>query len=212
MFKKINLSKDVINVNNLAFAKAIYSTEIFAISLDGKIINSTNINNELLIFQGRGSLTNKFEPLGIGYSIKSTFANVSIYVKNIPNKIFDLNRHLASYEDISSEGVDSFKDEVLENIGWHSIEFGISYRQLVEYLEEFGNGLLIYSETEEPYSFNGMAFIKNEEIEHNRTILQEFATKEIKQKLINNFGEWRKYGFSNEQIKALEYFGINIPD
>lgn len=213
MFKKINLSKDVINVNNLAFAKAIYSNENFSISIDGKIINPTNINNEILIFQGRGSLTNKFEPLGVGYSIKSTFANVSISVRNIQNKIFDLNRNLATYEDISSEGVDSFKDEVLENIGWHSIEFGVSYRQLVEHLEEFGNGLIIYFETEEPsYSFNGMAFIEKEDFEKNRYILKEFAIKEIKHKLTNNFGEWQKYGFSNEQIKSLEYFGINIPD
>jgi hypothetical protein len=218
MFQRVDLANNIIAINNLAFAKAIYSAEDFAISLSGKIINFKNKNkifynfDDIIIFNGKASLINKLEPLGNSFKIKSNFSQVSISIQHSFNKIFDLNRHLALYEDTSSEGIDNFRDKILEEIGWNAIEFGITYRKLVEFLEENGNGVLIFFENSDPnlYSFNGLAFANLDNLELNRKILKDFVKNEIKNQIDNNLGGWKKYGFSDEQISALKYFEVDL--
>ena len=210
MFQKINLLSHKITVSNSDFAKAINSNREFAITLDGKIDYNFS-DKEIYIFKGKANLLTSKEPLGNRYKISSNFVSVSIDCSKNWGEIEDLNSKIALYNDDSAEGVDSFNDEVMETIGWHSVEFDITYRELVEQLEKHCDGTLLCIEKEdEPYLFNGLGFIfQEDEVEKGRKLLKEFAKERILNKLEEERDEYKKYGFSEEELESLNYFQIS---
>lgn len=209
MFKKINLLKDSIAVQNVQFAKALNSNREFGITVNGEIDYEFS-NDKIYIFKGKANLLQKQQPLGKGYKISSTFVSVSISAGSNWNEVEDLNSKNALYKDDSAEGVDSFNDPIMEEIGWHSVEFKISYRELVEELEEKCNGTVICIERDdEPYMFNGLGFMAQEDIKKGRDTLREFVKNRILSKLEKDREEYKEYGFSEEELDALNYFQIS---
>ena len=163
MFKKINFLTDEVQVSNVMFAKAVNSNREFGIGVDGDIDYDLK-SDKAYIFKGKGDLFNKLEPLGKGYKIKATFVTVTISFDNVWNRIVEINRDGAMYEDTASDGIAEFKDKILEKIGWHGVEFKVTYRDMVEFLEENLTGTIISIEQNEPYMFNGLGFIEDENI------------------------------------------------
>ena len=207
MFKKINLLNKKITIPNGEFAKALNSNREFGITIEGKI--DDGLQDEIYVFKGKPNLVHKKEPLGRGYRITSNFVSVSIDVSGNWDKVEELNRDRALYIDNASEGVDSFNDEVLEEIVWHSVEFGIGYRELVEKLEKDGEGILVCVESSgEPYIFNGIGFVKEEKREEMRELIRDFAVSQILQKIEKERENYQKYGFSDEELEAINYFKL----
>jgi len=207
MFKKINFLVDEVQVSNALFSKAINSNREFGIGIDGDIDYDLK-SGKAYIFKGEANLFNKLEPLGKGYKIKATFVTVTISFDNIWNRIIDINTDSAMYEDSASDGIADFQDSTLENIGWHGVEFKISYRDMVEFLEKHIDGTVICVEQEEPYMFNGFGFISNENIEKARELLFDFTKSEIIKHISENKTEFDKYGFSDDQQDSINYFKI----
>jgi hypothetical protein len=207
MFKKINLLTESFEISNALFSKAMQSNREFGITIDGEIDYEFNREN-IYIFWGKGSIFQKNEPLGKGYSVKLNFVKAIISAENSWNRFKDINRENSLYEDISSDGIDSFKDEILENIGWHIVEFDMTYRDLVEHLEEFGEGAIVSIERDEPYMFDGLGFVKKVDLAKSREILFNFAKEKISSFIEDNREDFQKYGFSREQEEALKFFSI----
>jgi tyrosine-protein phosphatase YwqE len=91
----------------------------------------------------------------------------------------------------------------MESIGWHASEFGITYRTLVDVLEQMCEGTLICIEQEEPYQFSGLGFVNN--LDEARDVLFEFCQKEIK-KLIAENEDYREDKLSDDEREAAEFF------
>ncbi len=211
MFKKINLLTDKVVVPNSEFAKALNSNREFGITVDG-VIDYEFQNDRVYIFKGKANLLQKQQPLGKGYDISSTFVSVSISVAKNWNRVEELNSLNALYEDKSADGIDSFRDKVMEDIGWHAVEFKITYRDLVDELEAKGEGTLVCIEQDgEPYMFSGFAFIDPDRVEDGREILLSFAKRKILEQIESEKDEYKKYGFSDDEVDALKYFQIE-PD
>jgi len=206
MFKKFNFLVDEVKVSNVEFAKAINSNREFGISTNGEIHFDLKQNTPY-IFSGKANMMNKLEPLGKGYKIKATFVTVSISFNNIWNRIIEINRNSAMYEDSASDGIAEFQDKQLEQIGWHGVEFKLTYRDFVEFLEKNITGTVICIEQDSPYMFNGFGFIEESELEESRTKLFQFVKSEIKKYIELNSDELSKYGLSIEQKESLEFFG-----
>jgi len=209
MFKKINFLVDEVQVSNSAFAKAINSNQEFGIGANGDIDFSFK-KDKAYIFKGKANIFNKLEPLGKGYKIKATFVTVTISFNNIWNRVLEMNRDEAMYEDSASDGIDEFKDSALEDIGWHGIEFKISYRDMVDLLEEKCVGTIIAIEQNEPYMFNGLGFIDKDNIVEARELLFDFVKSKIIEQVSKEKDEFKKYGFSQEQKDSMEFFKIDI--
>jgi len=209
MFKKINFLVDEVKVSNQSFAKAINSNKEFGIRSDGEIDYDLK-KDKAYIFKGRANILNKLEPLGKGYKIKATFVTVTISFENIWNHISEMNRVGAIYEDTASDGISEFQDKILEDIGWHGVEFKIGYRDMVEFLEKNCDGTIISIEQEEPYVFNGLGFIDDKNLEKARTTLFDFVKSQITENISKEKDEFEKYGFSDDQKDALSYFKIEV--
>jgi len=206
---KLNFLADEVQIPNVEFSKAINSNREFGISAKGEIHFDLKKNTPY-IFSGKANIMNKLEPLGKGYKIKATFVTVSISFSNIWNKIVEINRNSAMYEDSASDGIAEFQDKELEQIGWHGVEFKLTYRHFVEFLEKNIAGTILCIEQENPYMFNGFGFIQDENLKESRKQLFAFVKSEIEKHLEKNSEEFIKYGFSNEQKESLEFFGINL--
>ena len=100
------------------------------------------------------------------------------------------------YHDHPNEGIDYFNDTVLEDIGWHVNAFGVTYRDIAEYIEENCEGILTFNE--HSLGFNGFAEVTD--INDVRKKVKQFAINSIKEKNITELDE--------EQEEALEFFGL----
>ena len=207
MFKKINFLTDEVQVQNVLFSKAVNSNREFAIGVNGDIDYEFK-DGKAYIFKGKANLFNKLQPLGKEYKIKATFVTISISFDNVWNRIAEINRNSAMYEDSASDGIAEFQDKALEDIGWHGIEFKIGYREMVEFLEKNITGTIISIEQEEPYMFNGFGFIENEHIVEARESLFNFVKSSIIENISKNREDFNKYGFSEEQKEAMSFFNI----
>jgi hypothetical protein len=210
MFKKVNILKDKISVSNADFSRAINLKTDFGITIDGKVVFEKS-ENEILVFWGRGNLVAKNQILGTDYGVTMTFATVLIDLSKAWDRIVELNKKQAFYEDDSSEGIDVFHDEKIEKISWYGVEFDVKPRNIADELENFADGYIIGIETEEPYRFDGMGFLNPADLEKSQKHLFEFAKNKISEKIENEKEEYKEYGFSFEEMETLEFFGIGNP-
>jgi hypothetical protein len=218
MFKKINLMDNSVKVPSNKFSEAINSGKEFGITPAGEVKFAPFETKEILIYKGqvaKNLVSQKVDfrkILGEGYRVKATFTQTEIYVDSW-EKIIDLNTKISLYEDSSSEGVDSFLDEKIEEISWHSVEFDIKSREIVEIIEESVNGILLCFERDmgEHYTFSGIGFILDEsELLKAQKVVLDKVKNLILEKIDTEKDEFQKYGFSDEQQEALEFFGLNI--
>lgn len=215
--KKFNLLKEIIVVEKKIFLQAIQSNKIFAITTNGEIFYTPFPNATPFVFQGQAiNQNNPLSPtqtinltkaLGNNYQIVIDGERILIKAFSNWQELISINTPQALYDDTTADGVAEFAHKELENIGWHADEFGITYRNLIEVLEEKCDGILLCIEQEEPYQFSGLGFVK--EINQAKEILFNYA-KEIVTHKLENDNDFKSDILTNDEIEAAEFFGCKI--
>ncbi len=215
--KQFNLFNEIITCNRQELLKAINTTRLFGITTKGEIVYAPYKENEILIYEGQHTPkpTNALMPskaqsleeiMGKNYQVLEDDNRVLIKAFANWQELIKVNAERASYDDTTSDGVDRFTDEDLEEIGWQAVEFSIPYRVLVEILEERVSGTIFCIEKEEPsYQFSGLGFIDNNKEAYE--VLFEYAKSKIKDVITHNENFKDEY-LSDDQLEALEFFKL----
>ena len=203
--KKFNLFKEIITVKTTELKQAIESGEEFAININGEIRKKPFTSSDILIYSGT---PDKLKPLEIilGTKYQVVIDNDRVLIKAFGNwqELIAINTPLATYDDTTADGVAEFSHKGLEDIGWHATEFNITYRELVEILEEEADGIILCIEQEEPYQFSGFGFIND--FDNAKDILFTFCKTKIK-KLIDEDENFERDSLTEEEEEAAEFFG-----
>jgi len=213
--KKFNLFKEIITVNRSELLKAINSTRVYGIDIKGQIIYKPFSKDAILIYEGQhipAPTTALMPPkpqtleeiLGKNYQVVEDDDRVLIKAFANWQTLIAVNMPNASYDDTTNDGVDKFADEEIEEIGWQATEFNISYRELVEILEDKCSGTLLCIEQEEPsYQFSGLGYLHDNKESYD--VLYEYCQTKIKE-LLNNNADYTKDLLTDDQEEAVEYF------
>ena len=212
--KKFNLLKEIIIVDESELSKAVNSQKKFGIALDGTITYTPD--EEIVIFKAQvdqidslslsSQLTTIQKIFGESYKIAKKEGKIGIKASYAFREIVKLNYNLALYDDTSADGVFEFADKKLEEIGWHADEFGISYRELIEELEERAKGVLLCIEQEKPsYQFSGLGFV--DDVDAAYELLFSYARKRVEKK-IKEDPLYKKENLSSDEKEAAHYFGV----
>jgi hypothetical protein len=213
--KKFNLFNEIIITDKTALLNAVNSQKEFGINIKGEIIFAPFNAKEILIYQGKHSaqttsaltvvkVPSLAEILGNKYQIVEDDNRVLIKAFSNWQALIKVNTPRASYDDTTGDGVDKFANSALEDIGWNATEFDISYRELVEVLEEKCEGTLLCIEQEEPsYQFSGLGFIANDK--EAQEILFAHCQAKIK-KMMQEEPLYAKDKLSDDEEEAAEFF------
>ncbi len=202
--KKFNLFIEIVVAKRGDLQEAINSSKHFGIDIEGKVCYEPFTIHDILIYKGMPDSVTPIE-LAFGKNYQVVLDNERVLIKAFSNwqEIIGFNASRATYNDTTSDGVDELCTEEMESIGWHASEFGITYRTLVDVLEQMCEGTLICIEQEEPYQFSGLGFVNN--LDEARDVLFEFCQKEIK-KLIAENEDYREDKLSDDEREAAEFF------
>ncbi|WP_457746703.1 hypothetical protein [Sulfurimonas sp.] len=214
--KKFNLFNEIIIVDKKELLNAVNSTKTFAINEQGEVKQPPYDDKEILIFEGKhtpqkvSALMQQAAPtlnhiFGKNYQIVEDDDRVLIKAFSNWQELIKLNVPRASYDDSTGDGVSEFSNTKLEDIGWNATEFNVSYREMVEFLEESCEGVLLCIEQEEPYQFSGLGFLKNEENAYKE--LFTFCKNKAK-KLMDEDPLYAKDKLSDDEKEAAEFFGL----
>lgn len=214
--KKFNLFKEIIIVKKEAFLEAINRAKLFGISIDGTILYEPFSQKDIFIYQGKytppigNPLMPKAAPalesmLGANYQIVIDDERVLIKAFSNWQELIAINTPRASYDDTTGDGVAEFADRELEAIGWHATEFDISYRSLVELLEQKCEGLLLCIEQEEPYQFSGLGYLADDK--QAQKILFEFCQNRIS-KLLSEDAAYALENLNDDEREAASFFKL----
>ena len=114
-------------------------------------------------------------------------------------KLIEIKRNDYLYHDHPNDGIDLFCDKELEEMGWHSTTFDfITYRDIASFIEDNCEGTLTFND--HPMGFNG--FVEVDDIVKVREQVKEFLIKTIKENKLDEYDD--------DQLEALEFFGITI--
>ncbi len=210
--KKFNLFKEIVVVAKNDFLNAVNSAKTFAITLSGEIRYAPFSEDTISIFEGQippisplsTTLSRPIsEMLGKEYRVVEDDDRILIKAAGAWQKIIQMNRLRALYDDTTADGIDKFADKELEQIGWHATEFNITYREIVETFESQAEGVVLCIEQDEPYQFSGLGFVSD--IEQTRKAAFDFCISTIKEKLAND----PDYAtLSDDEEEAAEFFKI----
>ncbi|SFV75621.1 hypothetical protein MNB_SM-3-1036 [hydrothermal vent metagenome] len=211
--KKFNLLKEIIVVDKNAFLQAINSQKIFAITTQGEVIYDNFEKHMPLIYKGKFTPNSPLstEPFNIATTLGKNYQVVEdgnrILIKAFANwqELLPLHLPYASYDDTTADGVMEFANKELEKIGWYADEFNISYRNLVEVLEEKCDGILFCIEKEEPYHFSGMGFLSDDE--QAKEVLFSYCQETITNK-IQNDEDFAKENLTDDEEEAARFFQV----
>jgi hypothetical protein len=213
--KKFNLFNEIIVVDKQALLNAINSQKEFGISTDGTICYAPFADNAILIYQGRHTpkqhnalMPQKTQSLGdiLGEKYQLVEDDDRILIKAFGNwqELINVNRPRASYDDTTGDGVSEFSSQELEDIGWNATEFNISYRELVEAIEQECDGTLLCIEQEEPsYQFSGLGFIADDT--QAAQVAFTYCHNKIK-KIMQEDPLYAKDKLSDDEKEAAEFF------
>lgn len=125
-------------------------------------------------------------------------------IKPVANwqNIIDMNKENMLYFDHQSDGVEMFEDKELENYGWNASVLEINYREICEFIEEYGEGILLCYDNE--IQFNGLVIV--EDINDVRVKVKEFITNKAKENIDKQLVDTK----DEDVIEALEFFGIKV--
>lgn len=213
--KKFNLFKEIITVDKPELLKAINSTRVYGIDIEGNIKYKPFDENAILIYEGQHTPTPTTaliapkpqtlnEILGKNYQVVEDDDRVLIKAFANWQELITVNIERAFYDDTTGDGVDKFADDDVEEIGWQATEFNISYRELVEILESECSGTLLCIEQEDStYQFSGLGYIHDNKEVYD--VLYGYCQTKIKE-LIKNNPDYTKELLTDDQEDALEYF------
>jgi len=145
--KKFNLFHEIIVVNKSALLNAINTSTTFAINEKGEVLHPPYNEKTIILFEGKNTPkpSSALTPpqhatlqdiFGKNYQIVEDDERVLIKAFSNWQELIKLNTPRASYDDTTGDGVSEFSNSDLEDIGWNATEFNISYREMVEFLEE----------------------------------------------------------------------------
>ena len=204
--RKFNLFKEIIIADKEELLKAINSDKIFGLRVDGSICYEPFGVRDAFVFSGVAQTKNSLEEaFGRNYQVVEDEERVLIKAFSNWQEIIGFNKARATYDDTTADGVDEFATKEMETIGWHATEFNITYRTLVEVLEQECGGTLLCIEYEEPYRFSGLGFV--DDLDEARDVLFAFCKKEI-QRLIETDDDFQKESLSDDEKEAAEFFGV----
>jgi len=212
--KKINLLNEKIIVSTQELSQALSSHKEFGITVKGEIKYAPFERLDMLIFQDKISPQRasalsmpkprtKQELLGKEYQVLEDDERTLIKCGCAWQDIINYNVRNCDYDDTSGDGVTQFADEKIEDMGWMIIDFDVSYKEMVEFLEENADITLLCIENEEPYQFSGMGYFND--IDATQKLFFDFCQKAIKDKIEND----PDYDFDildEDQIEAVEFF------
>ncbi len=216
--KKFNLFKEIIVAKKTALLQAVNSSKTFGIDIQGEVKYEPFSDIDIFIYIGKHipkqtSALSPAEPfslenvLGKNYQVVEDDERVLIKAFSNWQQIIGFNNQRASYDDTTADGVAEFSDKSLEEIGWNVTEFDISYRTLVEHLEDNCKGTLICIEQEDPYQFSGLGFLYDNR--HANEVLYKFCQNEIN-KLINEEDEYKKENLTDDELQAAKFFDVLV--
>ncbi len=203
--KKFNLLKEIIVINQQQLINALNSKKVFGINIDGNIIFEPFNEKEILVFKSEPKeVKNLTEFFGSNYRVVEDDGRVLLKAGLNWQEVIKLNKSQASYDDTTADGVDRFLNDDLEKIGWYATDFDISYRKLVEVLEEKCDGTLLCIEQDDPFQFSGLGFLADDK--------QAFDTlfnyvKNVIQNLLDNDPLYNKDNLTEDEEEAIEFFG-----
>ena len=215
--KKFNLFNEIIVVDKAQLLQAMNTQNEFGINEKGEIVYAPFDEKEILIFAGKHttaptsalmpqktpSLTDFFTN---NYQVVEDDDRVLIKAFSNWQELIKLNTPRASYDDTTSDGVSEFSNSALEDIGWNATEFNITYRELVEVLEEKCEGTLLCIEQEEPsYQFSGLGFLADDK-EAQDTLFKHCQEK-IKE-MMQTDPLYAKEKLSDDEAEAAEFFAL----
>jgi len=214
--KKFNLFNEIIIVNKQELLQAINKSQEFGINIKGEIKYPPFAENEILVYQGQHTpqhsnvlMPSKPQSLGeiFGKNYQIVEDDDRVLIKAFSNwqELIQVNTPRASYDDTTADGVDKFTNAELEDIGWNATEFNISYRTLVEILEEKCSGTMLCIEQEEPYQFSGLGFLDDDA--HAKEVLFTYCQNRIK-KMMREDPLYAKDNLSDDEAEAAEFFNL----
>jgi hypothetical protein len=215
--KKFNLFNEIIVTSKKELLNAVNSQKEFGINIKGKIVFAPFEAKEILIYQGRHTaqrpnalmphkIPTLSEMLGDKYQIVEDDDRLLIKAFSNWQELIKLNTPRASYDDTTGDGVSEFANSELEDIGWNATEFDISYRELVEVLEEKCDGTLLCIEQEEPsYQFSGLGFLADDT--QAQKVLYSHCQEKIK-KMMQQNPLYAKDKLSCDEEEAAEFFDV----
>ena len=212
--KKFNLFKEIVTVDKNELLKAVNSKKLYGINIKGEVVFEPFSENEIFIYQDKYAPTKTSslmpskpqtltEILGKNYQVVEDDERVLIKAFSNWQALIKINTPRASYDDTTGDGVDKFADDGLEDIGWQATEFNITYRILVEVLEEKCDGTLLCIEQKEPFQFSGLGFLDDNKQAHD--ILFNYCQTKIND-TIKNYTDKDKELLSDDEIEAIEFF------
>ena len=214
--KKFNLFKEIIIVQKSTLLQAVNSSKVFGINISGEIKYEPFEEKEILIYRGKHtpaptsalmpqSTPNLESMLGKNYQLVIDDERVLVKAFSNWQELISVNTLRASYDDTTGDGVAEFSNKKLEDIGWQVTEFNVTYRELVEAIEENCEGTLLCIEQEEPYQFSGLAFLSDDvQVEK---FLFDYCQKRVKDKLDND-DDFDKDDLDDDQEEAAKFFKL----
>ena len=212
--KKFNLLQEIIIIDKEKLLQAINSQKEFGITINGEITYEPT--KEIVIYKGKHAPKHSplsipkpldiAEVLGSNYKIAESDGKIGIKASLAWQDIIEYNYDLASYDDTSNEGINEFNEKELETLGWHADEFEITYRELVDLIEEKAKGTILCIEQEKPdYRFSGLGFIEDPQEAYN--LMYKYAQEKIKQKMLND-PLFSAENLSEDEEEAAKYFQV----
>ena len=206
--KKFNLFNEIITTKKSEVLHAIHTNKTFGINIYGEVLFAPLTNKEIFIYKGKAVESSQSiqDIFGKNYQVVEDGERLLIKAFSNWQALIAINTPNASYDDTTADGVAEFEDEGLESIGWNATEFDISYRTLVEILEEKCEGVILCIEQEEPYQFSGLGFLTDNKEAYD--VLFKHCQEHIK-KLMSQDEDFAKENLDDDELEALEFFKID---
>lgn len=212
----INVNKEIIVVSDTELSQALNSNKEFGITVKGEIKYSPFEATDMFIYQGKITPEAntgisipkpllKQELLGKNYQVVEDGERILIKAGSAWQDIISYNVANCHYDDTTGDGVDVFKDQALEDMGWMITDFDVTYRTLVEMFEDKTDVTLLCYEQEEPYQFSGLGYFND--LTHARETLFDYCQNVIKEKLAND-SDYRDEMIDDDQEEAMEFFKL----
>ncbi len=213
--REFNLIKEKIVVEKKALMFAINTHKLFGITIEGQVIFD-ELDQNILIYKGSVEEVPLSGMMHVkGRNLSDIFGKFYKIEEDDESVIFDAhmawqdivlhNVRNATYDDSTSDGIIGFSDEVLEDMSWHSVEFGITNRYIADEIEKSCDGILFSLHRDEPFHFSALGYIKD--IECAREITKKLIVTTIKEK-IENDPEFKRENLTDDEVEAAEYFGV----
>ncbi len=204
--EKFNLFKEIIVAKRQDLQQAIDSGKTFGICVDGRVCYEPFSIHNALIYKGVANKeVNLEDALGKNYQVVLDGDRVLIKAFSNWQEIIGFNAPRATYNDTTADGIDELSTKEMEEIGWHATEFGITYRDLVDVLEQQCEGVLLCIEQEEPYQFSGLGFVQD--LQKAREVLFEHCQREIA-RLIAEDEDYGKENLTDDERHAAIFFKV----